>query len=142
MSVLSVSLIKKNGDKSDVMYPATRDNRVTITSKSSKIPQSIKTLDDLIDALGNLAFEDYVALNISDETSYGLVKLTNTDSTATDTAPTAKLLHDSLANKVSTTGNETISGIKTFTDGIKVGSQNISYDSSTDTIIYGSVINS
>ncbi len=138
MSALNVVLYKKNGNSNSEMYPLTQDHRVGITSESANLPDNINTLEDLIDALGSLAFEDYVALNVSDDTHYGLVKIANADSEATDTVPTSKYLHDSLAGKVSTTGNETISGIKTFTDGIKVGSlESISYDSETDTINYG-----
>lgn len=141
MSNVNVVLHKKTGDSYDTLLPLTNDKRITITSSSSKIPENINSLEELIDALGSLAFEDYVALNVSDETSYGLVKLTNSDSEATDTAPTAKLLHDSMAAKVSMSGAETINGVKTFADGIKIGNTNtITYNASTDTVSYGAPI--
>ena len=142
MPSMNVVLYKKQGSVNSKMYPQTNDTRVEITSASQKLPDNITTLDELIDALGSLAFEDYVALNVSDETNYGLVKMSNTDSEATDTVPTSKFVHDGFAGKVSKTGDETISGIKTFTDGIKVGnSATIVYDSVNDTITYGAPLN-
>ena len=138
MPSMNVVLYKKQGNVISEMYPKNNDTRVEITSASQKLPDNITTLDELIDALGSLAFEDYVALNVSDETNYGLVKMSNADSEATDTVPTSKFVHDSLAGKVSKTGDETISGVKTFADGIKVGnSATIVYDSVNDTITYG-----
>jgi hypothetical protein len=140
MSDINVVLVKKNGNSNIQMFPATNDDRVAVTSDSSKLPSEITTLKDLINALGSLAFEDYVALNVSSEDNYGVVKITNADSEATDVVPSAKLVHDELGGKVSTTGNESIAGVKTFSDGIKVGTQNVSYDQLTDTITYGAPI--
>jgi hypothetical protein len=135
---LKVVLVKKNGNQTEEMYPATTDDKIVITSDSEKIPDNISSLEDLINALGSLAFEDYVALNVSDESNYGVVKISNTDSTATDTVPTSSYVHNELGGKVSTTGNQSISGVKSFTDGIQIAGQPLTYDADTDTIIIGS----
>ena len=75
MSDINVVLFKKNGNSSDKLLPLTNDDRVNITADSEKIPEGINSLEDLINALGTLAFEDYVALNVSSENNYGLVKI-------------------------------------------------------------------
>jgi hypothetical protein len=132
-------LLKKTGNSTEQINLATTDNKITVTSDSSKLPANINTLEDLISALGSLAFEDYVALNVSDENNYGLVKISNTDSTNTDTVPSSSYIHTALSNKVGTTGNESIAGVKNFTNGIQIAGQNITYDSSTDTFTYGTL---
>lgn len=53
-------------------------------------------------------------------TSYGVV--TEVGATGADTnLPTEQAVREGLATKVSTTGNENIAGVKTFTDGISTG---------------------
>jgi hypothetical protein len=53
-------------------------------------------------------------------TSYGVV--TEVGATGADTnLPTEQAVREGLATKVSTTGNENIGGVKTFTDGISTG---------------------
>lgn len=137
MSALNVTLYQKTGNINKTMYPATTDGRINITASSDKIPTGIDSLEDLINALGTLAFEDYVALNVSTEENYGLVRITNSDSTATNMVPTAKLLHDSMATKMSLAGSETVTGTKTFSNGLVLGNIPISYDSTSDTMTFG-----
>ena len=135
-----VTVFRKTGNVNEELYPITTDDRVIVTSDNNKLPYGITSLADLIDSLGNLAFEDYVALNVSSETNYGLVKMSNTDSDATDTVPTSKYIHDNVvAPMVTTTGSQTISGVKTFSNGLNVGSSEITYDSANDKIIFGAM---
>jgi hypothetical protein len=140
---LDVIIYKKNGNTRERLNPVTNDDRIDITSNSSKLPSGITTVKELIDALGSLAFEDYVALNVSDESNYGLVKISSADSSSDETVPTSAVVHavkTTAENKVSLTGAENVSGVKNFTSGISVAGQPVAYDASTQTFSYGDPI--
>lgn len=141
------------GNNVDILYPRNLAEDVIINgSDYTNVPNSVTNLDDLLTQLGELAFEDSVAMNVGNGDEYGLVKTSDATNESdlvleegesySDYVPTSRALFDtrdsintSLSNKVSTSGNETISGVKTFTDGIVIGNIKISYDSTTNTLI-------
>lgn len=140
---LNVVLFKKDGNTITQINPASKDDRISITSDNAKLPSGITDLKDLINALGSLAFEDYVALNVSDETNYGLVKIASADSASDETVPTSGVVHSvkqTADNAVAKTGNENVSGVKNFTNGVQINGQNISYNQSTNVFTYGAPI--
>lgn len=110
-------------------------------SPNAKIPNTISTLDDLIDELGDLAFEDNIDIPEADTTQAGVVQLSDaTNSNSSETAATSKAVYNVATSMVNKTSNEDVSGIKRFTNGIKIGDENgyvtITYDSATNSVIF------
>ena len=142
-----IRIRNKEGNDLDILYPQSTPQDVIIDySNYTSVPSTVENLDDLLAQLGDLAFEDSVAMNVGTGSEYGLVRTSNATSssglvlesgeTAEDFVPTCKALFDVADSKVSTSGNETISGVKTFSDGIVIGNIRISYNENTHTLVY------
>ena len=139
MAIAHVQLSKMHNNNKTVLYPITKDSTVMIDE--NVVPSgldNIETLNDLISQLGSLAFEDYVALNVGNSTNYGLVKITTaiTNVSDPDIVPTVGAVYNAINSL--RTANEDISGVKNFTNGIKISGVPITYDSTTQTLSIGS----
>lgn len=153
MSVAIHSLIKhKNGNTIIPLYPTNTSNDVQIdVTGNSNIPSTqedpITTLDDLINSLGSLAFEDAVALKVGSDTEYGLVRMTDTlSNTGEDVVPTSAAVNTGLAGKVSNTGDETVAGVKTFSSTVvcnttvQIAGIKITRDALTETTTFSKIV--
>lgn len=161
----NITMKSIDGSNVEVLYPETLPENVLITpSDYTNVPVSVNNLDDLLSQLGELAFEDSVAMNVGSGEEYGLVRTSNatqaSDLTlgqgeaAEDFVPTSKALFDlrtslesqissiqtNTDGKMSLTGDETISGVKTFSDGIVIGGVRLTYDPVTDKLITEKVV--
>ena len=152
MSIAIHSLINhKSGNTVIPLYPTNTSNDVQIdVTGNDNIPTSennpIETLDDLIMSLGSLAFEDAVALKVGSDTEYGLVRMTDSlSNTGEDVVPTSSAVNSGLAGKVSTTGDETVAGVKTFSDRVvcttvDVAGIRISRNAITETTTFSKIV--
>ena len=102
---------------------------------NTNIPVTVTNLQELANALGALAFLN--SIPDASTSSSGLVTLSNvTDDTTTETtAATTKAVSEvaAVANgAVQNTGDEDIEGVKTFSNGVMIGT-NTKITSETDT---------
>lgn len=104
------------------MYPKTKDTRIIVSSNNGNIPSGISTIGDLLDNLGSLAFENSISIPTATTSVAGVTTLSNvtndTSAAAEVTAATTKAVSAVNASAVHLTGNEDISGLKNFADGI------------------------
>lgn len=117
---MNVNLIKVDGQNSETMNPATTTENITFSQVHNNIPAGIEDLDELIAELGALAFEDGITIPNAGTDTYGVVKLKPTYNDSTDTTSALSIAGATALDTgaVHKTGNETISGVKTFEDGI------------------------
>ena len=121
--MMNVILKQLDNNVAMVMHPATTTGNVTFTSEHQNIPSGIDDLDELIDNLGTLAFEDGITIPNAGTDTFGVVKLKATYNNVSDTESALSVAGATALNQsvVHTTGNETISGMKNFQDGVIIG---------------------
>ena len=102
------------------LNPSTTSGNITFSSSHENIPSGIEDLDELIAELGALAFEDGITIPNAGSNTFGVVKLKATYSDLNDTESALSVAGATALNNsvIHTTGNENISGIKNFEDGI------------------------
>jgi hypothetical protein len=104
----------------EIMNPATTTENITFSSSHANIPAGIDDLDELIAELGALAFEDGITIPNAGTDTFGVVKLKPTYNDSTDTTSALSVAGATALNAgvVHNTGDETIAGVKNFSDGI------------------------
>lgn len=123
-----IQMNKVTNGVSEEVYPITMDEDVEV-KPVNKIPAEARVLSDVLKAMGSLAFKDSINIPSATTEAYGLTKLSNDiNSDSVETAATAKAVSDVNKSAVKTAGEQTVSGMKTFSDGITVGNMKISYE--------------
>jgi len=107
------------------LYAFNKDDTVLIDSNNPSLPSGTSVLSDIIDNLGTLAFQSSINLPIASTSQTGVVRLNNSvndTGTGSDTTAATTLAVGTLNNSVvHNTTNETVGGVKSFTDGVDVG---------------------
>ncbi|MCB2217983.1 MAG: hypothetical protein KQH59_18125 [Desulfobulbaceae bacterium] len=116
-----------NGTDNDSFSAYTLVTTVGDPGSDTNVP-SEKAVREAVDAVsGAMVYPDAGVPNSTGSawgTSYGVV--TEVGATGADTnIPTEQAVREGLATKVSTTGNENVGGVKTFTDGISTGTSSV-----------------
>ena len=119
---VQMRIVDENGIPKD-MDPCTKSANVSIDTDNVNIPQGVETVADLMDELGLLAFADNIDIPTANSTRYGVTKVKSNyteqgadiDTTSALSIAGASALDNSVVHN---TGNENISGVKTFEDGI------------------------
>ena len=122
------------------MAPKTIAEQVVVNSGNTNIPQDTKTVGDVIDKLGTLAFANGINIPDASSDSAGVVKLSNETENEQDETKAATTKAVGIVNKgaVHKTGDEEISGTKIFKDKIGIGDKVIvtaSDDAEGNTIV-------
>lgn len=121
MSNIQLNTNNENGEM-EPLYPITKANNVKIEPKGN-VPETAKTMEDVVGSLGTLAFEDSIDIPVADTEQYGLTKLSDVtnDETATDTAASTAALSKVAAESIkSTEANQEING-ELSVDSLVVG---------------------
>lgn len=107
------------------MAPKTIAEQVVVNSNNANIPQNTKTVGDIIDSMGTLAFANGIDIPDASADRAGVVKLSNETDNEQDEASAATAKAVGLVNKgaVHKTGDEEISGTKIFKDKIGIGNK-------------------
>ena len=123
-----VQMNKVTNGTSEEIYPITVDEDVEVTPVN-KVPSDAKNLSDVLKAMGALAFKDSINIPSATTEAYGLTKLSNdTNSDSTAAAATPKAVSDVNKSAVKTAGDQTVFGMKTFSDGITIGNMKVTYE--------------
>ena len=103
--------------------PLTTGKNVSVNTSNINVPDSVKTVGDVIDNLGSLAFANDIEIPDATTSAPGVVTLSSEIDNITDEtkAATTKAVGDVNASAVHKTGDEEINGIKTFNESIVVG---------------------
>lgn len=130
----NVQINHKDGQGNSIpINPLTKAKNVTIETTNNQIPSTAKTVGDIIDNLGSLAFANDIEIPDASISAPGVVTLSSETDNLTDEtkAATLKAVGEVNASAIHNTGNEEISGVKTFNDSIVVGG-NIKISTKTD----------
>ena len=103
--------------------PLTTGKNVSVDTSNTNVPDTVKTVGDVIDNLGSLAFANDIEIPNATTSAPGVVTLSSEIDNITDEtkAATAKAVGDVNASAVHKSGNEEIDGVKTFNESIVVG---------------------
>ena len=104
------------------MDPVTKDKNIYLTGSNKNVPSSNKTVADVINSLGTLAFASDIQIPVASTESAGVVTLSNEIADTEDDKTAATVKAVSLVNKASLhkEGDEDVSGEKNFVDGVIV----------------------
>ena len=120
----NVQIQHKNSDGNSIpINPLTKSKNVSLETSNTHIPSTAKTVGDVIDNLGSLAFANDIEIPDATTSAPGVVTLSSEIDNITDEtkAATTKAVGDVNASAVHKTGDEEINGIKTFNESIVVG---------------------
>lgn len=143
MSLEKQHVIIHETDRTGILkkiYPQNEASDVQV-SPTEKMPAGVSTAKDVFDNMGSLAFKDSITIPESTVDGYGVVKLSNetnnTTAEAETTAATTKAVSTVSEESVKKNGDETINGIKTFENGLKVGGVSLVYSEAEKTLTIG-----
>ena len=127
--------IKRRDSKGNVveLNPISKDKNISLTGTNAKLPSGSKTVGDIMDNLGTLAFADNINIPLASSEQAGVVVLSSETTNTNDEtkAATIKAVGDVNNSAVHKTGDEHITGSKNFSDGIIVGG-NLKITTKTD----------
>ena len=127
--------IKRRDSKGNVveLNPISKDKNISLTGTNAKLPSGSKTVGDIMDNLGTLAFADNISIPLASSEQAGVVVLSSETTNTNDEtkAATIKAVGDVNNSAVHKTGDEHITGTKNFSDGIIVGG-NLKITTKTD----------
>ena len=127
--------IKRRDSNGNVveLNPISKDKNISLTGTNAKLPSGSKTVGDIIDNLGTLAFADNISIPLASSEQAGVVVLSSETTNTNDEtkAATIKAVGDVNNSAVHKTGDEHITGTKNFSDGIIVGG-NLKITTKTD----------
>ena len=127
--------IKRRDSKGNVveLNPISKDKNISLTGTNAKLPSGSKTVGDIMDNLGTLAFADNINIPLASSEQAGVVVLSSETTNTNDEtkAATIKAVGDVNNSAVHKTGDEHITGTKNFSDGIIVGG-NLKITTKTD----------
>ena len=114
---------KKDNAQSLPVNPLTTGTNVSVNTSNTNVPDTVKTVGDVIDNLGSLAFANDIEIPDATTSAPGVVTLSSEIDNITDEtkAATTKAVGDVNASAVHKTGDEEIDGVKTFNESIVVG---------------------
>lgn len=161
-SYMNIRIHQINGNDDVILYPQTLDTNILIDTSNPSIPSGTTSVQQLVDELGGLAFEDTLGTNIDTGTTYAALR-TSDDPTKNDSdiVASSKAVTTVHNNAVHITDDESVAGVKAFGDGINIGGEvqvteeedphdssktievkevvggiNITYNESTDTVTF------
>ncbi len=161
-SYMNIRIHQLVGNDDVILYPQTLDTNILIDTSNPSIPSGTSSVQQLVDELGGLAFEDTLGTNIDTGTTYAALR-TSDDPTKNDSDIVASSKAVSTVNNsvVHITNDESVNGVKAFGDGINIGGAvqvteeedpedssktievkqviggvNVNYDSATDTVTF------
>ena len=127
--------IKRRDSKGNVveLNPISKDKNISLTGTNAKLPTGSKTVGDIMNNLGTLAFADNISIPLASSEQAGVVVLSSETTNTNDEtkAATIKAVGDVNNSAVHKTGDEHITGSKNFSDGIIVGG-NLKITTKTD----------
>ena len=127
--------IKRRDSKGNVveLNPISKDKNISLTGTNAKLPTGSKTVGDIMNSLGTLAFADNISIPLGSSEQAGFVVLSSETTNTNDEtkAATIKAVGDVNNSAVHKTGDEHITGTKNFSDGIIVGG-NLKITTKTD----------
>lgn len=127
--------IKRRDSKGNVveLNPISKDKNISLTGTNAKLPSGSKTVGDIMNNLGTLAFADNISIPLASSEQAGVVVLSSETTNTNDEtkAATIKAVGDVNNSAVHKTGDEHITGTKNFSDGIIVGG-NLKITTKTD----------
>ena len=127
--------IKRRDSKGNVveLNPISKDKNISLTGTNAKLPSGSKTVGDIMNNLGTLAFADNINIPLASSEQAGVVVLSSETTNTNDEtkAATIKAVGDVNNSAVHKTGDEHITGTKNFSDGIIVGG-NLKITTKTD----------
>ena len=127
--------IKRRDSKGNVveLNPISKDKNISLTGTNAKLPTGSKTVGDIMNNLGTLAFADNISIPLASSEQAGVVVLSSETTNTNDEtkAATIKAVGDVNNSAVHKTGDEHITGTKNFSDGIIVGG-NLKITTKTD----------
>lgn len=120
------------------IYPISKAKNIQVDrTKNQNLPANAENVADVVENLGTLAFQDSLTLPPASTETYGLAKLSEdtTDESNTETAATTSAV-SKVSSQVNTlngevvknSGDQNVNGMKTFEDGIIIGSAKITSD--------------
>lgn len=85
------------------LFPVTKPENVLVNPVGNNVPDTAENMQDVIDELGTLAFQDSIDIPVATTEGYGLTKLSSAtdDETADDTAATTAALSKIAAQCIS-----------------------------------------
>lgn len=102
------------------VYPYTVADDVTFATNNENLPAGATTLEDILANLGTLAFQSSLNLPVASTSAAGVTILSHATNNVTDAAKSVSATSYALgmvnAGAVHTTGDESIGGVKTFTN--------------------------
>ena len=127
--------IKRRDSKGNIveLNPISKDKNISLTGTNAKLPTGSKTVGDIMNNLGTLAFADNISIPLASSEQAGVVVLSSETTNTNDEtkAATIKAVGDVNNSAVHKTGDEHITGTKNFSDGIIVGG-NLKITTKTD----------
>lgn len=127
--------IKRRDSKGNIveLNPISKDKNISLTGTNAKLPTGSKTVGDIMNNLGTLAFADNISIPLASSEQAGVVVLSSETTNTNDEtkAATIKAVGDVNNSAVHKTGDEHITGSKNFSDGIIVGG-NLKITTKTD----------
>ena len=121
---------ERTDDINEILYG---DKNISLTGTNAKLPSGSKTVGDIMNNLGTLAFADNISIPLASSEQAGVVVLSSETTNTNDEtkAATIKAVGDVNNSAVHKTGDEHITGTKNFSDGIIVGG-NLKITTKTD----------
>ena len=122
----NIQMYEVNGDFKSPLHPLTKSKNVTVdSSENENLPLGTATAEDVFNNLGALAFENEIEIPEATTEEYGVVVLSdetdNQEEGSSNTAATTKAVSKVSAESVKLSGDQEISDIKNFKDGVKIG---------------------
>lgn len=127
----NIQMYEVQGENKVPLNPITDAKNVKVTGKDN-LPIGTSNLEDVVGSLGALAFEDSIEIPEASTQAYGLALLSDDifddPETAQQTAATTKAVSQVSVESVKVSGDQTVTGVKSFTDGIVIGNAKLTYN--------------